>query len=145
MLYRLKENYGKGFPKVKVQGIYEYFKKDVSSYKKIFSPISDNLSFNLRHDYKAESIPQEESLYCPYLWQRITVTASGDIPLCISDWDLDVTIGNLAENSIKDIWQGKIMNHYRNLHTSNRRLEIASCQKCIRNLPAIEEYENNYC
>lgn len=131
-LYNLKEKYGNGFPKIKVQGIYEYFKGDAEEYYETFLPITDNISFNVKHDYHLKSVVQEDNLFCPYLWQRITVTASGLIPLCISDWDLDISIGDLNYNTIKEVWMGKDMENLRKLHTENRRLELKPCAKCYR-------------
>ena len=98
-----------GFPKVKIQGIYEYFKDDVELFYNESLPITDNISFNVEHDYELKTTPQEDNLFCPYLWQRLTITASGLTPLCISDWDLDEEIGNLKNVSIKDICLGKRM------------------------------------
>lgn len=131
-LYDLKEKHGGGFPKVKVQGIYEYFKDQVREYYETFVPITDNISFNVKHDYELRNVVQEDNLFCPYLWQRITVTASGLIPICISDWDLDIPMGDLRTDSIKDVWLGDKMSGLRTFHLENRRLELKPCQKCIR-------------
>ena len=131
-LYALKEERGNGFPKVKIQGIYEYFKDDVDEYYETFGTITDNISFNVKHDYELLNVDQEDNLYCPYLWQRITVSASGVIPLCISDWDLHLKLGDLKEETIKEVWHGKVMEEYRKIHVANRRLELKPCQKCIR-------------
>ena len=136
LLYGLKERHGKGFPKVKVQGIFEYFKREVREYYEIFRPITDNISFNMKHDYQLRSVDQEDGLYCPYLWQRITVTASGLIPLCISDWDLDLPLGDLKDDTIAGIWRGRTMEAYRALHLENRRLELKPCRKCYRSKSA---------
>lgn len=131
-LYKLKEKHGNGFPKVKVQGIYEYFKNRESEYYETFMPITDNISFNVKHDYELRNVVQEDSLFCPYLWQRLTITASGLIPICISDWDLDIPIGDLKTDTIESVWNGAKMKEFRALHLDNRRLELKPCQKCIR-------------
>lgn len=131
-LFSLKERHGGGFPKVKVQGIYEYFKEEIHAYYETFAPITDNISFNVKHDYELRNVDQEDNLFCPYLWQRITVTASGLIPLCISDWDLDVPLGDLNTDSIEEVWLGERMQGLRELHLRNERLQLAPCQKCIR-------------
>ncbi|CAB1080504.1 hypothetical protein D1AOALGA4SA_8183 [Olavius algarvensis Delta 1 endosymbiont] len=139
-LYALKEKIGNGYPKVKIQGIYEYTEGDMVEYYNKFRPVSDNISFNTRHDYSLTQTKQDDNLFCPYLWQRITVSASGDIPLCISDWDLNVTLGNLNLKSIKEIWHSERINKIRELHLENRRLEIKPCLTCIRNhVAAIEK------
>jgi hypothetical protein len=131
-LYELKQKHGDGFPKVKVQGIFEYFKEHVAEYYATFLPVTDNISFNMKHDYELRNVDQEDKLYCPYLWQRLTVTATGLVPLCISDWDLDISIGDLNNNTIEEMWRGERMKEFRRIHLGNRRLELKPCQKCIR-------------
>ena len=131
-LYALKEDMGKGYPKVKIQGIYEYTKEDIQEYHNIFRPISDNISFNAKHDYSLTQTKQDDHLFCPYLWQRITITASGLIPLCISDWDIIVPLGDLNYNSIKEAWHGEQMNGIREIHLNNQRLRMKPCLSCIR-------------
>lgn len=130
--YTLKEKYGNGFPKIKIQGIYEYFKNQEEEYYETFRNITDNISFNVKHDYQLRDVEQEDRLFCPYLWQRITVTASGLIPLCISDWDLHLPLGDLRADTIKDIWHGQKLEDFRDVHIDNRRLELKPCQMCIR-------------
>lgn len=132
-LYRTREKNGNGYPKIKVQGIYEYFKKGPDTYYETFRPISDNVSFNLKHDYALRDMVQEEALYCPYLWQRITIMSTGIVPLCISDWDGDVLVGDLNQQSIREIWEGKKMQAYRRIHAKNQRLKLPPCKKCVRN------------
>lgn len=132
-LHRTREKHGDGYPRIKVQGIYDYFKADPDAYYETLRPVCDNVSFNLKHDYALRDRSQEDALYCPYLWQRITVMSNGIVPLCISDWDGEVLIGDLNQQSIREIWTGEKMNAYRRIHADNRRLTLAPCKKCIRN------------
>ncbi|CAB5083851.1 hypothetical protein D3OALGA1CA_417 [Olavius algarvensis associated proteobacterium Delta 3] len=138
-LYSIKEAHGGGFPKVKVQGIYEYFKGRVREYYETFKPITDNVSFNIRHDYELQSVEQEDQLFCPYLWQRITVTANGLVPICISDWDLDEPVADLNRDTIRDIWHGQKMEALRKMHLANNRLQLKPCRKCYRTKTATVE------
>ena len=131
-LHELREKYGDGFPRIKVQGIFEYFRGEETEYYNTFKPITDNISFNVKHDYQLRNQKQEENLFCPYLWQRLTITASGLIPLCISDWDTEIELGNLADTTIKEVWLGEKMEEMRKTQLEDRRLELRPCQKCIR-------------
>ncbi len=136
-LYELKERFGKGFPKVKVQGIYEYTKGKLREYYEMFKPITDNISFNIKHDYHLRSVEQDEEVVCQFLWQRITITSTGLIPVCIADWDIDIPIGNLKENTIKEVWLGEKMESLRRLHMEKRRLEMKPCRTCHRYKDAV--------
>ena len=134
-LHRLREELGGGYPRIKVQGIYNYFQDNVMDYYNVFLPITDNISFNVEHDYSVDVQhfnKEEDNVFCPYPWQRITVTASGLVPLCIADWDADVPIGDIKNNSIKEIWHGPLMSKARQMHLDNLRMEIKPCAACIR-------------
>ena len=135
LMHRLRDEYGEGYPKIKVQGIYNYFEGDILDYYNTFLPITDNVSFNVEHDYSVEhhhANKEEDNIFCPYPWQRITVTATGLVPLCIADWDADVPIGDIKTKTIKEIWHGPAMELARNMHLENRRMEIKPCAACIR-------------
>ena len=130
--YRLKEDHGQGFPKIKIQGIYSCFKQDPELYYRTFQPISDLVSFNLEHDYSIERQEAEGKVCCPYLWQRLTVTSSGVIPLCIADWDIDHRLADLNHTTISAVWHGNKMNAIRALHKTGSQENLTPCMKCIR-------------
>ena len=135
MMHKLREEVGGGYPKIKVQGIYNYFQGDILDYYNTFLPITDNISFNVEHDYSQEvnhANKTEDNIFCPYPWQRITVTATGLVPLCIADWDADVPIGHIKNNTIKEIWHGPAMTKAREMHLENLRMDIKPCAACIR-------------
>jgi len=130
--YELKNRIGNGYPLLKIQGIWTYIKDQPWDFYNYFKDFTDNISFDPENDYTLRDVPQDEDFVCQYPWQRITVTWNGEIPLCISDWNLAVKIGDLHNNSIKEVWQGKLLNHYRRIQEEQKRLTIACCQRCHR-------------
>lgn len=83
-------------------------------------------------DYKRESAglipPKKKS--CRSLWERMTVYWNGDVTTCLEDVDGDYVVGNLENQSIKDIWNGARLSTMRRLHKEGRFSEIPQCQRC---------------
>jgi radical SAM protein with 4Fe4S-binding SPASM domain len=107
--------------------------QDISrEFYKYFKDISDLINFNTYDDYSLTFMPQNPTLICQYLWQRITITWNGEIPMCISDWSLTTHIGDLRNQTIKEVWLGEKINYYRQLHASGKRMGLKCCRRCHR-------------
>jgi hypothetical protein len=139
-LYELKTRTGAGYPLVKVQAIWTYVKEDPETFYRHFCPITDNISFDPENDYSLRDVPQDDAFVCQYPWQRITITWNGGIPLCISDWNASTLIGDLRRQTIREVWLGAEMNHYREQQRNRKRLSIACCRQCHR--PSTEQLGN---
>jgi len=135
--YHLKNRIGDGFPLLKIQGIWTYIKESPAEYYYHFNDITDSICFDPENDYSLKEVPQVNSFICQYPWQRVTITWNGEVPLCISDWNLDTKIGNLKDHTIKEIWLGDAMQEYRRIQMNKQRLSIHCCIKCHR--PTIEQ------
>ena len=131
-MHQLRNNIGNGFPRIKIQAIWSFMNQISEGFYTHFKDICDLINFNTYDDYSLTFMPQNPTLICQYLWQRITVTYSGEIPMCISDWSLTTNIGDLRTQSIKEIWHGDKMNYYRSLHVSGKRMELDCCRRCHR-------------
>jgi radical SAM protein with 4Fe4S-binding SPASM domain len=131
-LNRLRDSIGKGFPRIKINTIWTQIKDHAEEYHRIFEPLSDIISFNPDYDYSEPSCPVPETHNCQYLYQRLTVKWNGDVPMCISDWDGEVILGNIETDSLQSIWKGSRMNAVRSAHRKGRTLDYAPCRKCHR-------------
>jgi radical SAM protein with 4Fe4S-binding SPASM domain len=67
---------------------------------------------------------------CTQLWERMAVHWNGDVPFCGEDMDGDWIIGNLRENSIKEIWLGDKLNRFKKIHKKGDFDEITMCKYC---------------
>ena len=138
--FDLKNRIGDGFPLLKIQGIWTFMKDDPAGFYNHFKDITDSICFDPENDYSLREVPQDADFVCQYPWQRITVTWNGEIPLCISDWNLFTSIGNLNDSTIGEIWLGEEMESFRRTQLEKQRLSIPCCRMCHR--PSVEQLGN---
>lgn len=67
---------------------------------------------------------------CARLWQRIYVWCDGDISPCDVDYLKKLTMGNVNNNSIREIWNGRDFMKIRRLHHCGEREKINPCNRC---------------
>lgn len=135
--YDMKNRIGNGLPLVKIQAIWSYIKDDPKAYYDYFKGFTDKINFDPENDYSLREVPQDHDFVCQYPWQRITITWNGEIPLCISDWNLHTKIGDLNNQTIKEVWLGEAMEKYRAIQLAKMRLAIPCCKICHR--PSTEQ------
>ena len=75
-------------------------------------------------------LPPEERVPCPWLFERLNIDSRGDVTICGEDIAFAEKFANIMDESIKDIWQGKIFSEYREKHLARRGNEIPICSKC---------------
>lgn len=76
---------------------------------------------------------QEQSLQrkpCLYPWERIVLTAHGDLAFCPADWGHRAFIENYASTTIYDVWRGPFYESLRRAHMENRFEQHDFCGQC---------------
>jgi radical SAM protein with 4Fe4S-binding SPASM domain len=139
-LKEMRDSIGEGYPRIKVNTIWTKVKDQLDEYYKIFEPLADIISFNPDYDYTQETSKIAPNHICQYPWQRLTVKWNGDVPMCISDWDSEVILGNITKSTIFEIWNGDKMNQIRQDQQNHRIRNYAPCHKCHR--PVTEQIGN---
>jgi radical SAM protein with 4Fe4S-binding SPASM domain len=72
----------------------------------------------------------KERIVCPEPFSKMAVNSDGSVSMCCVDWSQGTVIGNVAENSIQEIWNGAQLKRYRILHLENMRNKIPPCNNC---------------
>lgn len=67
---------------------------------------------------------------CVHPWEELVISADGIAGLCCLDYDLSAKVGNVMKNSIKDIWQGEVINGFRQKMIDLDYDKIEACRKC---------------
>ena len=67
---------------------------------------------------------------CNFLWGEMYVWYDGKCNPCDVDYKSELLVGNIKENSIKDIWNGELYKKLRSSHLSGKRNECFPCDRC---------------
>jgi radical SAM protein with 4Fe4S-binding SPASM domain len=67
---------------------------------------------------------------CIRLWHHLVVLVNGDVALCCLDYDGEVILGNIKENTIKEIWNSEKIQEYRKMHMNREFNKLILCSKC---------------
>jgi radical SAM protein with 4Fe4S-binding SPASM domain len=96
---------------------------------------------------------------CPYIFYSYSINSDGLVSSCFLDWGRKLLIGDVKEDSVKDIWHSDKMNALRRTHLEGKRLDTDTCKSCgqlnfgmpdnidpYRDelLPKFTEYEKEY-
>lgn len=86
---------------------------------------ADNMRLSGQHyDIAALSLP------CWKIFLDLSIASDGRALVCAQDVIGALPIGDLKTQTLKGIWQGRIMSEVREKFISNRKSEIAFCDKC---------------
>ena len=67
---------------------------------------------------------------CPHAFGVMHVLSNGDVPLCANDWHNRHILGNVHEQSIREIYNSPRMNEIRELMSEGKFEEIEACRTC---------------
>jgi len=67
---------------------------------------------------------------CPFLFERLNIDSRGQIMMCGYDIAANTNMGNIKNESIKDIWHGEKFTSYRDKHLQRKGDEINLCKNC---------------
>jgi radical SAM protein with 4Fe4S-binding SPASM domain len=71
-----------------------------------------------------------EQKACALPFYQMIVKANGDVAPCCVAWDQTLNVGNVMQESLLDIWNGKKLAHIHRLHLEGRRKELSTCSTC---------------
>jgi radical SAM protein with 4Fe4S-binding SPASM domain len=137
-LLELREKLGKNQTKVMVSFVEQpESSHEVKPFEEYWTPRVDRvlirkfLSFSGIKETSKETQPYyRKRIPCPYAWRRMSVDPFGNIRLCIDDWLDKGIIGNVNENSIHELWTGKLCNEWRQAHLDGSYHKIEKCRTC---------------
>jgi radical SAM protein with 4Fe4S-binding SPASM domain len=67
---------------------------------------------------------------CPYIFYGYSVNADGLVSSCFLDWGRKLIIGDVRQQSMKEIWNSDKMNTLRLQHLEGKRRENSVCGNC---------------
>jgi radical SAM protein with 4Fe4S-binding SPASM domain len=111
----------------------------------IFGNIADRVFFEHLFPnwpgFEADIIPKDcavglygdeviERAACPYIFYSTTINSDGTVSLCVQDWARNLVVGDVTQDTVKEIWLGEKITAHRMAHLSGCRKDDATCAKC---------------
>jgi len=72
----------------------------------------------------------EKRFPCALLWQKMVVDWNSDVVLCCDDYSHKVVLGNLKNQTVKEIWEGDKLKKIRECHIKGEFHKIPLCKDC---------------
>jgi hypothetical protein len=79
---------------------------------------------------KRETIATTERRPCLYPWERISLSATGELSFCPSDWIHASTVADYRTTTIRETWQGEFYARLRRAHLTNDYSRHGFCGQC---------------
>ena len=116
--------------------LFREFAKQRKDMIDLWRPIADHIFIKPPEDwageissYKNQSLVAIPHISCPYLWTQFLITWEGVVALCCRDFcNVRVSIGDVRQNTIYDIWHGKLLEKIREDDAVKRTL--SPCRLC---------------
>lgn len=108
----------------------------IDDYVQFWSKIVEDVAIENMLDWNMEVQDWRifPSFACAHLWQRLMVLTDGTVlPCCRATRggnEILHSVGNVNEQSLKDIWQGEQMEEIRNAHINGESHRIKMCRLC---------------
>jgi radical SAM protein with 4Fe4S-binding SPASM domain len=67
---------------------------------------------------------------CTQLWERMCILWNGDVAICGEDLDGEHLVGNMRDQSIRQVWQGEALAHIKRTHKEGQFEKISLCKFC---------------
>ena len=100
--------------------------------KNHFTGILQSSIYNNRSgSFKTIEKSLDRKCYLPFYKGYIDLTM--DLRFCCNDWKYKESLGNLRENTLKELWMSDKMNRYRKELSKGNRCNIISCKECDAN------------
>jgi radical SAM protein with 4Fe4S-binding SPASM domain len=75
-------------------------------------------------------LPPEKRVPCPFIFERLNIDTRGQVLVCGFDIAGKTNMGNVHQQTIKEIWHGKDFQHYRAMHLEKKGDQLELCSQC---------------
>jgi radical SAM protein with 4Fe4S-binding SPASM domain len=67
---------------------------------------------------------------CRYPFTHLTIRSDGKVVLCCADWLKELTIGNVMDHSLEELWESKTLYNIRCGMIEQKGLQYKVCHNC---------------
>lgn len=84
-----------------------------------------------------------ERVPCDFLWRNLAIFCDGRVTACCFDVNGRLTLGDLSETSLREIWQGRQLGEMRRMHEQTAFDQLPLCQNCSRTKEMVPDAKHN--
>jgi radical SAM protein with 4Fe4S-binding SPASM domain len=108
-----------------------------------FAPISDGHeiehTMNCWRDFKVDNVNAEVGIYgqelhevqvCPYIFYNMFIHSDGYVSACFLDWNKKLVLGDVKNESVKKLWNDKLLKHLQLEMLRKNRKNHPICNNC---------------
>jgi radical SAM protein with 4Fe4S-binding SPASM domain len=116
----------------RVSGVRYNDKQDFSEIEAFWHDYVDQVAFVAYNPWEsAYEAPENDIVdHCSDLWRRTFIWWDGTVNPCDVDYRSTLATGNIKEENLTEIWQGKKYQKLRHLHSNGARCSLKPCSGC---------------
>ena len=112
---------------------------EVKRFKRVFSPRCDGIYFTCLANPGGQVRGIEDQISrrngapgspCRLLWSTMVVNFDGTVTVCCLDFNNQLVVGDIGEDTLLHIWHNGAYRRYRELHRQRRFTEMPLCGEC---------------
>jgi len=92
--------------------------------------IENRAEIKLNENFGQYQQPLEQKEICTYIFYALAVNADGSVSACCPDWNQKLVVGDVKEETLKDIWNSDKLNALRLQHLEGKRSANVTCRDC---------------
>jgi radical SAM protein with 4Fe4S-binding SPASM domain len=82
-------------------------------------------------DGKGALMDASDDLPCHQPFKNLIVHTDGQVVMCCQDWNAEMTLGNVFENNVSQVWRGRLFEKLRAKHIAGKKKELPLCKRCF--------------
>ena len=103
--------------------------KHGAAFREPLSMIVDEVYVDTTLDLADKRTPPD---VCPEVWDKLSIDWDGKATLCCGDYDTFMSVGDLATQTLKEIWVCETAKSYRKQIAARDFSKLPLCQRCAR-------------
>lgn len=73
---------------------------------------------------------KKERDVCPFIFYSLAVNVDGQVSVCHADWARELIVGDLNDETLKNLWEGSRLRYFQLKHLKGCRSDIRACKSC---------------
>ena len=130
-LYKIRKQQKSLSPKIIINTVYDKTKK---KYKNKFcdewNKFCDDIRFQTLHNWCNYNNKIVKNKFCQIPWSYMTILWNGNVVFCCLDYEGENIMGNIKEDTIREIWNGVKYKSIRKILLENKLNNIPLCARC---------------